>query len=99
MAARRLRRAALPHHNRKDGNELVNTAVAQKRNGKTLLILLLIVAAMFGVVAISPTLYRAFCEATGFGGTTLRAERAPGAIEGQVGVRFDANVHPGLPWR
>jgi cytochrome c oxidase assembly protein subunit 11 len=77
----------------------VNTAVAQKKNGKTLLILLLIIAAMFGVVAISPTLYRAFCEATGFGGTPLRAERAPGAIAGQVGVRFDANVHPGLPWR
>jgi cytochrome c oxidase assembly protein subunit 11 len=77
----------------------VNTAVAQKKNGKTLLILLLIIAAMFGVVAISPTLYRAFCEATGFGGTPLRADRAPGAIAGQVGVRFDANVHPGLPWR
>ena len=23
----------------------------------------------------------------------------PGAVAGQVGVRFDANVHPGLPWR
>ena len=77
----------------------MNTAIAEKKNGKTLLILLLIIAAMFGVVAISPTLYRAFCEATGFGGTPLRAERAPGAVAGQVGVRFDANVHPGLPWR
>jgi cytochrome c oxidase assembly protein subunit 11 len=64
-----------------------------------LLILVLIVAAMTALVAVSPTLYRAFCEATGFNGTTLRAERAPGAVAGQVKVQFDANVHPGLPWR
>ena len=30
-----LRRAAVLHHHREDGNELVNTAVAQNRNGKT----------------------------------------------------------------
>ena len=77
----------------------MNTAVARNRNGRTLLILVLIVAAMTALVAVSPTLYRAFCEATGFNGTTLRAERAPGAVAGQVKVQFDANVHPGLPWR
>ena len=74
-------------------------AVAQSRNGKTLLVLLSIIAAMIVLVAISPALYRAFCQATGFNGTTLRADRAPGAVAGQIGVRFDANVHPGLPWR
>ena len=77
----------------------MSTAVARNRNGRTLLILVLIVAAMTALVAVSPTLYRAFCEATGFNGTTLRAERAPGAVAGQVKVQFDANVHPGLPWR
>ena len=77
----------------------MNTAVARNRNGKTGLILLLIVAVMIGLVAISPTLYRAFCEATGLDGTTQRADRAPGAVAGQVKVQFDANVHPGLPWR
>jgi cytochrome c oxidase assembly protein subunit 11 len=77
----------------------VNTAVASNRNGKTLLILLAIIMAMFGLVAITPALYRAFCEATGFNGTTQRADRAPGAVAGQVKVQFDANVHPGLPWR
>jgi cytochrome c oxidase assembly protein subunit 11 len=77
----------------------VNTAVAQNRNGRTLLILLLIIGAMVALVAISPTLYRAFCEATGFNGTTQRANKAPGAVAGQVKVQFDANVHPGLPWR
>ena len=77
----------------------MNSAVAENKNGKTLLILLSIIAAMTALVALSPTLYRTFCSITGFGGTPLRAEKAPGAIAGQVGVRFDANVHPGLPWR
>jgi cytochrome c oxidase assembly protein subunit 11 len=59
-----------------------------------------IVAFMAGVAAASPTLYRTFCSLTGFGGTPLRAEVAPGAMaHGEVGVRFDANTHPGLPWR
>jgi cytochrome c oxidase assembly protein subunit 11 len=78
---------------------LVNTAVARNRNGKTLVILLLIIAAMVALVAVTPALYRAFCEATGFNGTTQRADKAPGAVAGQVKVQFDANVHPGLPWR
>jgi len=44
-------------------------------------------------------IYRAFCQLTGFDGTPLRAERAPGAIAGEIGVRFDANVDPKLPWK
>jgi cytochrome c oxidase assembly protein subunit 11 len=61
--------------------------------------LLAILAGMVALVAASPRLYRAFCEATGFDGTTQRANRAPGAVAGQVKVEFDANTHPGLPWR
>jgi cytochrome c oxidase assembly protein subunit 11 len=74
------------------------SAVAQK-NTRTAMIMAVVVAAMVGLAFASAPLYRAFCEATGFGGTPLRAERAPGAIPGQVSVRFDANIHPGLPWR
>ena len=77
----------------------MNTAVAQWKNGKTALIMAVIVAAMVGLAFASSPLYRAFCEATGFDGTTQRADKAPGAIAGQVGVRFDANIQPGLPWR
>ena len=75
------------------------TAIAQNRNTRTALLMALIVAAMIGVAFASVPLFRIFCEATGFAGTPQRAERAPGAVAGQVGVRFDANVHPGLPWR
>jgi cytochrome c oxidase assembly protein subunit 11 len=74
------------------------TAVAQK-NTRTAFWMALIVAAMVGLAFASPVLYRTFCSLTGFDGTPLRAERAPGAVPGQVSVRFDANVHPGLPWR
>jgi cytochrome c oxidase assembly protein subunit 11 len=76
----------------------VNAAVAPN-NKRTALIMAAIVAAMLGLAFASVPLYRIFCEATGFGGTPLRAEQAPGAAAGQVGVRFDANIHPGLPWR
>lgn len=77
----------------------MNTAAARNKNGKTLLILLLIIGAMIVLVSLAPTFYRAFCEATGFNGTTQRADKAPGAVAGQVKVQFDANVHPGLPWQ
>jgi cytochrome c oxidase assembly protein Cox11 len=55
---------------------------------------------MFGVVAYSPELYRVFCGATGYGGTTQRAYSDPAATsERTVTVAFDSNVAPGLPWR
>jgi cytochrome c oxidase assembly protein subunit 11 len=75
------------------------TAIAQSRNARTALLMALIVAAMVGLAFASAPLYRMFCEYTGFDGTPQRADRAPGAVAGQIGVRFDANVHPGLPWR
>ena len=74
------------------------SAVAQK-NSRTALAMALFAAAMVGLAFASVPLYRAFCQLTGFDGTPLRAERAPGAVAGQIGVRFDANVHPGLPWK
>ena len=77
----------------------MSATATQRRNGRTALIMATIAAAMVGLAFASSPLYRAFCEATGFGGTTLRADKAPGAVAGEVGVRFDANIHPGLPWR
>lgn len=47
----------------------------------------------------SVPIYRAFCQATGFGGTTQRALQAPGAVAGQIDVRFDADIDPALPWK
>ena len=74
------------------------TAVAQ-RNTRTAALMAFLVAAMVGLAFASVPLYRMFCQVTGFAGTPQRAERAPGAVVGQIGVRFDANVDHGLPWR
>ena len=74
------------------------TAVADK-NTKTGLRLALVALAMVALAFASVPLYRAFCQATGFGGTTQRAETAPGAVAGEIGVRFDANIDSKLPWR
>jgi cytochrome c oxidase assembly protein subunit 11 len=54
---------------------------------------------MLGASFAAVPLYRIFCSATGYGGTTQTADRAP-ASRGlrQISVRFDANVAPGLNW-
>jgi cytochrome c oxidase assembly protein subunit 11 len=62
-------------------------------------------AALFGLAMLALAfaavpLYRVFCQVTGFGGTTMKAEGpAPGAVAGEIGVRFDANISPALPWK
>jgi cytochrome c oxidase assembly protein subunit 11 len=76
----------------------VSGAIAQ-RNGRTALIMAAIVAGMLGLAFASVPLYRIFCEATGLNGTTSRADRAPGAVAGEITVRFDSNVQPALKWR
>jgi cytochrome c oxidase assembly protein Cox11 len=61
---------------------------------------LAVVGIMIGVVAYSPTLYRLFCAATGFSGTTQRVDSDLSIVsERAVTVQFDSNVSPGLPWR
>ena len=58
------------------------------------------VAGMTGLGFASVPLYRMFCEATGFGGTTMRTDgTGVRAVAGQtIEVRFDANHVPTLPW-
>ena len=73
-------------------------ALAQ-RNARMGLRMALLALAMVGLAFASVPLYRIFCQVTGFDGTPLRAANAPGAVAGQIGVRFDANIDPALPWR
>jgi cytochrome c oxidase assembly protein subunit 11 len=56
---------------------------------------------MVGLSFASVPLYRWICQVTGFGGTTMRADKAPGAVgERVVNVRFNADVASnGLTWR
>jgi len=66
----------------------------------TALILAGVVAGMLGLSYAAVPLYQLFCQVTGFGGTTQKAEKAPDEILArQITVRFDANVAQGLAWR
>lgn len=57
-------------------------------------------AAMLALVAYAPKLYRVFCGATGYGGTTQRAySDLAKTSDKTVTVSFDSNVAPDLPWR
>ena len=69
------------------------------RTTRTGLLAGLMAVGMVGVSFAAVPLYEIFCAATGFDGTPLRADSAPGAVAGQVGVRFDANISPTLPWK
>lgn len=54
---------------------------------------------MLGMSFAAVPLYRAFCAATGYGGTTQVSKAAPGEIGARtIAVRFDANVASDLPW-
>ena len=58
-----------------------------------------VVAGMVGLSFASVPLYRLFCAATGFGGTTQRVAAAPNEVAGAlVTVRFDADTAPELGW-
>ena len=71
------------------------------RNRRTALIALASAAAMLGLGYASVPLYRLFCDVTGYGGTTMRANEAavPGGLTGKtMDVHFDANHSSSLPW-
>jgi cytochrome c oxidase assembly protein subunit 11 len=56
-------------------------------------------AAMLGLAYASVPLYRLFCQATGFGGTTQIAAAAPQETsERLMAIRFDANTAASLGW-
>ena len=69
------------------------------RNLRVALMAASVAAGMVGLSFASVPLYRLFCQVTGFGGTTQRAEAAPAQALGQtVSVRFDANTSGKLKW-
>lgn len=62
--------------------------------------LLAVMGVMTGLVAYSPTLYRLFCAATGYGGTTQRADGDTVSISDKtVIVHFNTDIARDLPWR
>ena len=70
-------------------------------NGRAVTVVALvgIIFGMAGLTAAAVPLYRLFCQATGYGGTTQRADAAPGADgDVQITVRFNADTSTDLGW-
>jgi len=70
-----------------------------KSNKPIVLVLLAVIGCMVVLVSFAVPLYSIFCQATGYGGTTQRAEHAAANVLDRVmTVRFNADVDPHLPW-
>jgi cytochrome c oxidase assembly protein subunit 11 len=77
----------------------MQTKPANRNLGLTAAACAVFVAGMVGASFAAVPLYALFCQVTGFGGTTQRAEAAPDTtIDRYVTVRFDANVGNNLGW-
>lgn len=75
------------------------SSAAQKSNNKTAAKLAGMAVVMLGMSFAAIPLYQLFCQVTGFGGTPLRADSAPGAVSGEtIKVRFDASTETQMPW-
>jgi cytochrome c oxidase assembly protein subunit 11 len=73
-----------------------------RRNRRTLVAMATVGLAMLGLGFASVPLYRIFCEQTGFGGTTRRADgdmQVRAAVGHTMSIRFDSNIQPGMPWQ
>lgn len=69
------------------------------KNTKTLYTILIIVAGMIGLAYASVPLYRLFCQVTGYGGTTMTADKAPDTVlDREVTVQFDTNTSRNMNW-
>ena len=66
----------------------------------TALLCVSVVIGMVGLSFAAVPLYRLFCQVTGFGGTTQRADQgADRVLDRTITVRFDANIGNGLGLR
>ncbi len=82
---------------------MASRAPVQTRNLRTGLIAGAGALVMLGMGFAAVPLYRIFCQVTGFGGTTQRADLAEASAinvgTAIMSVRFDGNTDPALPWK
>lgn len=75
------------------------TKTSDRRNIRTAAVAASVAAAMLGLAYASVPLYALFCQVTGFGGTTQRADAAPAITSDRaITIRFDANTASSLRW-
>ncbi|MEO0400281.1 MAG: cytochrome c oxidase assembly protein [Pseudomonadota bacterium] len=72
----------------------------QRKNQQTATRVVAVVVGMVGLAFASVPAYKVFCQVTGWGGTTQRAEANDSrVIDRKITVRFDGTVERALPWR
>lgn len=77
----------------------LEAAARQKRNKCTGVLFAVLPIAMVGLAYGSVPLYRMFCQATGYGGTTQRvSNNSKVVLDRSVQILFDGNVGGGLSW-
>jgi cytochrome c oxidase assembly protein subunit 11 len=77
----------------------METRRTQRNIGLTAAACAVFVAGMVGMSFAAVPLFALFCQVTGYGGTTQRADAAPEAtLDRTITIRFDANVGNGLGW-
>lgn len=74
---------------------------ARGSNGRIAATLCVLVAGMVGASFAAVPLYRLFCQVTGFDGTPMIGQAAPGAQAGgpTISVHFVASTQRDMPWR
>ncbi len=72
-----------------------------RRNARVGIAAGVLVGTMLGASFAAVPLYRLFCQATGYGGTTQVAAAAPGAVADEriFNIHFDANLGAHMPWK
>jgi len=79
----------------------MNPTDLTRRNRRVVVVALFFAFTMLALSFAAVPLYRIFCQATGLGGTTQNAVRAPDKIPAnarRITIRFDAAVDTRLPW-
>ena len=73
----------------------------KKDKKRTALVAGIVIVMMLGLSFASVPLYRMFCQKTGYGGATKRAEVSTGKVlkDHLVTIRFDHNIDANLPWK
>ena len=83
------------------------SAASHRNNARIAVIAALLALGMLALGFAAVPLYRMFCQVTGFGGTTQRANESDADIAarlarssgaGTISVRFDASIDRDMPW-
>ncbi len=83
-----------------DGEEIQTKLQRQQRSNATVATACVaFLVCMIGAAYAAVPLYRVFCQATGYAGTTQRVRQYSDTIlDKTINVRFDANTDKGVPW-